>query len=200
MRARDARRCVARRVPAAEAARAALMRASLATARPLVASWTRATRERAPTTRMRRVDASASARASTKTTDDELYQFIVLRKDLGRALRWPLGALAAQCAHAAVSAVWTYADREDTREYCSKENMANMRKVVLEIKNESQLTALSEKLKGDGIEHALWREQPEDVVTCLATRPYRRSVVGGYFKKCNLAKDVFGAAKEGDSS
>jgi hypothetical protein len=25
-------------------------------------------------------------------------------------------------------------------------------------------------------------------------------VVGGYFKKCNLAKDVFGAAKEGDSS
>ena len=78
--------------------------------------------------------------------------------------------------------------------------MANMRKVVLEIKNESQLTALSERLKGDGIEHALWREQPEDVVTCLATRPYRRSAVGGYFKKCNLAKDVFGAAKEGDSS
>ena len=174
----------------------------------------RVSRDRAPVRRVldardartRADDAHATRRrereraASTKTTDDELYQFIVLRKDLGRALRWPLGALAAQCAHAAVSAVWTYADREDTREYCSKENMANMRKVVLEIKNESQLTALSEKLKGDGIEHALWREQPEDVVTCLATRPYRRSVVGGYFKKCNLAKDVFGAAKEGDSS
>ena len=41
---------------------------------------------------------------ATATTDDEdhLYQFIILRKDLGRALGWPLGALAAQCAHAAL--------------------------------------------------------------------------------------------------
>tara|TARA_Y100001954_G_scaffold231764_2_gene281811 strand:+ start:23198 stop:23716 length:519 start_codon:yes stop_codon:yes gene_type:complete len=134
----------------------------------------------------------SSTTMATATTDDEdhLYQFIILRKDLGRALGWPLGALAAQCAHAAVAAVWKFSDREETRAYCAKENIAGMRKVVLETKNENALRKLSETLAADGVEHELWTEQPENVPTCLATRPYRRSAIGGYFKKCNLAKDA----------
>jgi peptidyl-tRNA hydrolase len=123
--------------------------------------------------------------------EDHLYQFIVLRKDLGRAKGWPLGSLAAQCAHAAVAAVWTHRDDEDTRAYCAPENIRGMRKVVLETKNESQLVKLSETLEANGVMHVLWNELPENYPTCLATKPYRRSAVGEYFKKCNLAKDVY---------
>ena len=51
---------------------------------------------------------------ATATTDDEdhLYQFIILRKDLGRALGWPLGALAAQCG---ATAVWSIEPRVSPR-------------------------------------------------------------------------------------
>lgn len=143
------------------------------------------------TTLVRRRDVFMSAqRDGTDAGEDALYQFIILRKDLGRALGWPLGSLAAQCAHAAVAAVWKFRDAADTVEYCAPENIKNMRKVVLEVKNENALRKLSETLAADGIEHELWNEMPEDYPTCLATRPYRRSVVAGYFKKCNLAKDI----------
>jgi peptidyl-tRNA hydrolase len=143
------------------------------------------------TTHTRRRDVFMSAqRDAVDAGEDALYQFIILRKDLGRALGWPLGSLAAQCAHAAVAAVWKFRDAADTVEYCAPENIKNMRKVVLEVKNENALKKLSETLAADGIEHELWNEMPEDYPTCLATRPYRRSVVAGYFKKCNLAKDI----------
>ena len=36
----------------------------------------------------------------------------------------------------------------------------------------------------------MWIEQPEDVATALATRPYDKEDIGHLFKKCNLAKDV----------
>ena len=146
------------------------------------------TRERA-LARRREVFMSAQ-RDAADAGEDALYQFIILRKDLGRALGWPLGSLAAQCAHAAVAAVWKFREAADTVEYCAPENIKNMRKVVLEVKNENALKKLSETLAADGIEHELWNEMPEDYPTCLATRPYRRSVVAGYFKKCNLAKDI----------
>ena len=46
------------------------------------------------------------------------------------------------------------------------------------------------------IEHYAWREQPEDYVTCLALRPYRKEEVKGLLKKCNLASDVRQAEEE----
>ena len=138
--------------------------------------------------------ASASGAAQG---EDPLVQFIVIRKDLGRALSWPLGALAAQCAHASVHAVWTYRASADTMAYVDEGNIKSMRKVVLETKNAGSLDKLAATLDAEGVEHVVWVEEPEGIRTCLATRPYRRSAVGGYFKKCNLASDVCVAKNSG---
>ena len=60
--------------------------------------------------------------------------------------------------------------------------------VVLQVKGETQLVNLSQKLTDAGVTHKLWMEQPENFPTCLATRPYMKEEVAQYFKKCQLAK------------
>lgn len=63
-----------------------------------------------------------------------------------------------------------------------------MKQVTLEVKGETQLVNLSEKLKASGILHKLWIEQPENFPTCLATKPYPKSVVSPFFRKLKLCK------------
>ena len=60
--------------------------------------------------------------------------------------------------------------------------------VVLEVKGETQLRNLAQKLTANGVSFKLWTEQPEDFVTCLATKPYHKMEVASHFKKCALAK------------
>ena len=58
--------------------------------------------------------------------------------------------------------------------------------VVLEAKGETQLRNLSSKLEEAGVRHKLWMEQPENIPTCIAAAPYRKSIVQPYFKKFKL--------------
>lgn len=60
--------------------------------------------------------------------------------------------------------------------------------MTLEVKGETQILNLEEKLKAGGIAHKLWIEQPENIPTCLATKPYNKSAVSNYFKKLKLCK------------
>ncbi|CAN6583489.1 unnamed protein product [Malus baccata var. baccata] len=106
-------------------------------------------------------------------TTDVLVQYVVLRRDLIDT--WPTGSVVTQ-------------DDPITLQYCSPENMDSMHKVTLEVKGEPQIVNLSEKLKAGGIAHKLWIEQPENFPTCLATKPYPKSVVSAYFKKLKLCK------------
>ncbi|XP_010262334.1 PREDICTED: putative peptidyl-tRNA hydrolase PTRHD1 [Nelumbo nucifera] len=117
---------------------------------------------------------------------DVLVQYIVLRRDLIDS--WPLGSVVTQGCHASVSAIWTHKDDAETLSYCSPENIDSMHKVTLEVKGETQLLNFSEKLKNAGIAHKLWIEQPENFPTCLATKPYRKSIVSSFFKKLKLCK------------
>lgn len=133
--------------------------------------------------RPRAMSLSANAR-------DVLVQYVVMRRDLSRALAWPVGALCAQVAHACVAAIVTYNESEDTKAYVSEGNVRAMRKVVLECANERELDELAAVLSANAVEHYAWREEPEGTRTCVATRPYRKSDVSGYFKKFNLASDV----------
>ncbi|CAM8958604.1 unnamed protein product [Rhodiola kirilowii] len=90
--------------------------------------------------------------------------------------------------HASVCAIWTNKDDPLTAEYCSPSNIDSMHKVTLEVKGETQILNLSEKLKTGGIDHKLWIGQPENIPTCLATKPYLKSIVSSYFKKLKLCK------------
>ncbi len=111
-----------------------------------------------------------------------LVVYIVLRKDLG----WPVGATASQAAHAVLAAVWTYKDHPDTIAYGT--DLENMRQVLLECPTEHALLSLAETLEKQGIDHKVWIEQPENVKVALATRPYRKSVIGHFFKALKLFK------------
>ncbi|XP_039132212.1 putative peptidyl-tRNA hydrolase PTRHD1 [Dioscorea cayenensis subsp. rotundata] len=117
---------------------------------------------------------------------EEVVQYVVLRRDLVDT--WPMGSVVAQGCHAAVAAVWAHRDHPDTVAYCSDANLDSMHKVTLEVKGEAQIRNLSEKLKVNGIDHKLWIEQPENIPTCIATRPYPRSQVVSFFKKLKLCK------------
>ncbi|KAI4316213.1 hypothetical protein L6164_024212 [Bauhinia variegata] len=115
---------------------------------------------------------------------DVLVQYVVLRRDLIDT--WPLGSVVTQGCHASVSAIWSNKDDPHTVDYCSPESIDSMHKVTLEVKGEPQILNLSEKLKSGAIIHKLWIEQPENIPTCLATKPYPKSLVSSYFKKLKL--------------
>ncbi|CAH2040660.1 unnamed protein product, partial [Iphiclides podalirius] len=63
-----------------------------------------------------------------------------------------------------------------------------MHKVVLEVPNEESLRKVAEKLKHNHIDHKLWIEQPEDIPTCLALKPYPKEEVKKYVGKFKLYK------------
>lgn len=158
--------------------------------------------DRRPAPRTRRAMSAAAASAgenpenpsaaspSTASPTNPIVQYVVLRKDLGASLGWPLGSICAQAAHAAVAAVWEHRDHPDVEAYCAPDAIDGMHKVVLEVKGETQLVNLAAKLADAGVAHKLWTEQPENVPTCLATRPCRKDEVQALFKKCNLAKGL----------
>nr|XP_018677724.1 PREDICTED: putative peptidyl-tRNA hydrolase PTRHD1 isoform X1 [Musa acuminata subsp. malaccensis] len=90
---------------------------------------------------------------------DVVVQYVVLRRDLIDT--WPLGSVVAQGFH----------HHPDVLACCTDRNLDSMHKM----KGETQLRNLANKLKKEGIDHKLWVEQPEDFLTCIATRPYPKS-------------------------
>ncbi|VDM30446.1 unnamed protein product [Hydatigera taeniaeformis] len=104
-----------------------------------------------------------------------LVQYIVVRSDLKASLSWSLGAVIAQACHASTAALQKFAEHEDTRAYVA--DLENMHKVVLGVSDEVKLAFLSQRLEGEHIDFVLWREQPENILTALALRPYHKKAV-----------------------
>jgi peptidyl-tRNA hydrolase len=163
---------------------------------------------------------SAAAQQDDEDPALQLVQYLVLRRDLWRLgssgtggggndngaagsasnpTGWPLGPLVAQGAHAATAALTQAlsAGSEHARAYCSPENVANMRKVVLEVEDERRLRAMAERLAAAGVGHWLWVEQPEGYATALATWPAPRGEVAPHVKKGKLCKAGVGAGGGG---
>ncbi|KAL9177168.1 hypothetical protein ABFS82_01G041700 [Erythranthe guttata] len=132
------------------------------------------------------VDSASTGEGTEISTADTVVQYVVLRRDLIDT--WPLGSVVTQGCHASVAAVWLHKDDADTLLYCSPSNLDSMHKVTLEVKGEAQILNLSEKLKAGGIAHKLWIEQPENIPTCLATKPYPKSSISTFFRKLKLCK------------
>lgn len=130
--------------------------------------------------------AAATGEEGAKEAVDVLVQYVVLRRDLADA--WPVGSVVAQGCHAAVAAVWAHRDHPDTAAYCAPDNLDRMHKVTLEVKGETQLNNLAEKLAAAGVRHKLWIEQPENIPTCIATAPCPKSQVSSFFKKLKLCR------------
>ncbi|XP_013630801.1 PREDICTED: putative peptidyl-tRNA hydrolase PTRHD1 [Brassica oleracea var. oleracea] len=123
---------------------------------------------------------------SAEKPDDVVVQYVVLRRDLIDS--WPLGSVVTQGCHASVAAIWSFRDDPVTLQYCDPQHIDSMHKVTLEVKGETQMMNLSEKLKSGGISHKVWMEHPENIPTCIATKPYPKSQVSPFFKKLKLCK------------
>lgn len=113
-------------------------------------------------------------------------QYVVVRGDLQKDLGWPTGALIAQACHASAAVTHLFYDHANTKTYLS--DLDRMHKVLLLAKDETSLTKLSEILTTNDIDHKLWIEQPENIATCLAVKPYQKADIQKYFKKFKLFK------------
>ena len=80
-----------------------------------------------------------------------------------------------QGCHASVAAIYKYLNEPETAEYLA--NLDRMTKLVLKAESEEQILKTSELLAVNEIKHYLWREQPENYVTSLATAPYDRNIL-----------------------
>ncbi|KAM6221678.1 putative peptidyl-tRNA hydrolase PTRHD1 [Rhynchocyon petersi] len=125
--------------------------------------------------------------AASSAEPQVLVQYVVLRKDLLQTpFSWPVGAVVAQACHAATAALHIYRDHPHTAAYL--QHLGHMRKVVLEAPDENTLKSLAETLQQKNINHTLWLEQPENIATCIALRPYPKEEVNQYLKKFRLFK------------
>ena len=60
-----------------------------------------------------------------------IVQYVVVRGDLVKVQKWPLGALIAQACHASSAAIHLFYDAQHTQQYLS--DLDRMHKVVLEV-------------------------------------------------------------------
>jgi len=67
----------------------------------------------------------------TLRMSSNLVQYVVLRKDLIKTLKWPTGALVAQGCHACTAAVHMFYEDPNTQQYLR--DLDRMHKVVLEV-------------------------------------------------------------------
>jgi hypothetical protein len=63
-----------------------------------------------------------------------------------------------------------------------------MHKVVLEAKDEADLLDIDCKLSEGKIDHIMWKEQPENIITAIATKPYVKSAYGTLLRHLRLLK------------
>ncbi|OBS78069.1 hypothetical protein A6R68_19539, partial [Neotoma lepida] len=63
--------------------------------------------------------------------------------------------------------------------------------------DETTLKELAEALQQKDIDHMLWLEQPENIATCIALRPYPKEEVSQYLKKFRLFKSLCKSTESG---
>ena len=114
-----------------------------------------------------------------------LVQHVILRKDLTKApYSWPAGSMIAQACHVSSKVLWELKGEENVQKYM--QDIDNMHKVTLAAKDEQELHDLIILLTQNGIQFRSWLEQPEGVLTAVATMPYPREVTSPHLKHLKL--------------
>jgi len=128
----------------------------------------------------------AAASPVSPPAEDVLVQYVVMRGDLIKAHKWNVGGLIANGSHACVAAIMQHLQDDEVRRYTSADSLGSMRKVVLSAKDEQELIETAEKLQNNNIKHHVWVEHPENYRSCLAVRPYPRSIIQPLLKHLKL--------------
>ncbi|AFZ81243.1 hypothetical protein BEWA_006520 [Theileria equi strain WA] len=121
--------------------------------------------------------------------EDVLVQYVLMRDDLEtNGKPWNRGSLIAQACHACISAVSVYSTDPNVIRYISPENLPVMRTVVLSVASETELNSYHSLLLSHGVNNHLFTEQPENIITCLATAPVQKSRIYSLVKNLKLFK------------
>ena len=115
-----------------------------------------------------------------------LVQYIVLRKDLlpKSNTNWTWGAIIAQACHASSACLFKY--QKDPHVVTYVKDWQNMHKVILQAPDDSALRKLSEDCKG--LDMLEWIEQPENILTALAFKPYPKEEIHPFLKHLPLLR------------
>ena len=96
-----------------------------------------------------------------------------------------MGSVIAQACHASTAVLFENIDCDPTvLEYFA--DAAKMHKVIGECAGEEELLLLAENLRAKGIVHKVWMEQPENMPTAIALKPYPQSQVAHLLSKYKL--------------
>ena len=123
--------------------------------------------------------------------DDTIIQYIVIRKDLmDPPYSYAIGSIVSQGSHSSVAVISEsiLAQDEITLKYVNPNASSQMHTIVLECPNEKQLLSLKDSLEQAQLKYKLWIEQPENIPTAIALKPYYRSIVAKFVKKFKLFK------------
>lgn len=106
-------------------------------------------------------------------------QYVFLRSDIPQYTK---GSMAAQACHASLKACHLYYNKKEVQKYLNDDNMTT---VLLKIKYDD-----IEYLKTifDGFDYVVWVEYPENIITALALRPYKKDEISDIIKKIKKFK------------
>ena len=119
---------------------------------------------------------------SAADPDATLVQYILIHRVKG----YGVGALIAQGAHASSAALHLSREHADTISYLA--SLDTMHKIILEGPSAEALRDTSAALAAAGITHKLWVEQPEGLVTALASAPRARGLLRPLFAAFKLLR------------
>ncbi|KJE94856.1 hypothetical protein CAOG_005427 [Capsaspora owczarzaki ATCC 30864] len=77
---------------------------------------------------------TSAVSAAVTATAPVIVQYIAIRRDLLKTLKWTFGSVATQACHASSAAIWTFRKHPCTEEYLSDEQIDRMHKVVVEVR------------------------------------------------------------------
>ena len=119
------------------------------------------------------------------TSINMIVQYILLRRDLKKMKNYNDGAIIAQACHASSAILFKNIYDDLTKSYLT--DVDRMHKIILGIDGgENEINELSNLLKQNSIEHYLWIEQPENIPTAIAVKPYYKNDIEHFFSKFKL--------------
>ncbi|CAF1000957.1 unnamed protein product [Adineta steineri] len=119
------------------------------------------------------------------TSINPTVQYILLRRDLKKMKNYNDGAIIAQACHASTAILYKTINDDITKSYFN--DLDRMHKIILGIDGgETELNEISNMLKENSVEHYLWNEQPENIATAIAIKPYYKKDVEHFFSKYKL--------------
>jgi peptidyl-tRNA hydrolase len=119
------------------------------------------------------------------TPTNLIVQYILLRRDLKKMKNYNDGAIIAQACHASSAVLFRTINDDLTKSYLT--DIDRMNKIILSIDGgENELNEISNSLKENSIEHYLWMEQPENIPTAIAVKPYYKKDIEHLFSKYKL--------------